>query len=85
MQTVRRAVIAFSLLLATILVVPATSSAATYIDWECAGPSGAPTAARGFEAHRGRRRRIGHEHRAARPAAVCPSACPARATWTRRS
>ncbi len=50
MQTVRRAVIAFSLLLATILVVPATSSAATYIDWECAGPSGAPTAARGFEA-----------------------------------
>ena len=48
MQTVRRALVGLSLLFAAILVVPATASAGTYIDWECAGPGGAPVAANGF-------------------------------------
>jgi hypothetical protein len=47
-HTVRRALAGLSLLFATILVVPATASAGTYIDWECAGPGGAPVAANGF-------------------------------------
>jgi hypothetical protein len=46
----RRAVFCFSLLAAAFLVVPATSSAGTYTDWECAGPGGGAVAARGFEA-----------------------------------
>jgi hypothetical protein len=47
-QTVRRALVGLALLFAAILVVPATASAGTYIDWECAGPGGGPVAANGF-------------------------------------
>ena len=46
----RRASIVLSLLLTGFLVAPAASPAGTYADWECAGPTGSPTAARGFDA-----------------------------------
>jgi hypothetical protein len=47
---VRRAAVGSCLLFVAMLAVPASSSAGTYVDWECAGPTGAAVAARGFEA-----------------------------------